>query len=98
MFNMKVLTAIAALATTVVGRSLQSSLTCPSSDIDLQNLGSSLSSSAKVYCPGSSGFKNVTTRWSVLEEPKVNVVVVPGTENDVAETVSFDLHPSFPEI
>jgi hypothetical protein len=33
----------------------------------------------------------VTTRWSVLEEHKVNIVIVPGTEDDVAETVSFDM-------
>ncbi|OQD77907.1 hypothetical protein PENDEC_c002G03007 [Penicillium decumbens] len=55
---------------------------CPRDD-DLKALGAKLSTTAKVYYPGSSGFANVTTRWSVLEEPKVNVVVVPGTENDV---------------
>jgi len=63
---------------------------CPRDD-DLEALGAKLSTTAKVYYPGSSGFANVTTRWSVLEEPKVNVVVVPGTENDVAETASFKI-------
>ncbi|KAI1828890.1 hypothetical protein DTO027I6_10039 [Penicillium roqueforti] len=29
--------------------------------------------------PGSSGFANTTTWWSALEEPMVNVAVVPGT-------------------
>jgi hypothetical protein len=68
---------------------------CPR-DADLEALGAKLSSAAKVYYPGSSGFTNITTRWSVLEAPKVNIVVVPGTENDVAETVSpqsIDLVP-----
>lgn len=91
MFYTKLLTAIAAWASIVVGSSLQG--ICPSSDVDLKDFEKSLSSTAKIYCPGSSGFKNVTTRWSVLEEPKVNVVVVPGTENDVAETVSSAIHP-----
>jgi hypothetical protein len=48
-----------------------------------------LSRSAMLYFPGSSGFMNATTRWSALAEPKVNVVVVPGTETDVVETASF---------
>lgn len=65
---------------------------CPRDD-DLKALGAKLSHTAKVYYPGSSGFKNITTRWSVLEEPKVNIVVVPGTENDVAETVSPNFEP-----
>jgi hypothetical protein len=60
---------------------------CPRGDANLKALAEQLSSSAKVYFPGSSGFKDATTRWSALEEPKVNVIVVPGTENDVAETV-----------
>ena len=61
---------------------------CPRGDEDFKALGSSLSRGADVYFPGSSGFKNATARWSVLEEPTVNVVVVPATEHDVVETVS----------
>ncbi|KAJ5289467.1 Acyl-CoA N-acyltransferase [Penicillium atrosanguineum] len=61
---------------------------CPR-DNNWEALGAKLSDTAKIYYPGSSGFKNITTRWSVLEEPKVNLVVVPGTEDDVAETVKF---------
>ncbi|KAJ5233168.1 hypothetical protein N7468_006124 [Penicillium chermesinum] len=56
---------------------------------DLQNLKQQLSSCASVYYPGSTGFENATTRWSVLDEPKVNVVVSPCTENDVAEAVKY---------
>lgn len=54
---------------------------------DLKSLSGRLSNTSQVYFPGSSGFINATTRWSVLDEPEVNVVVVPGTENDVAEIV-----------
>ena len=60
---------------------------CPRSDADLQELGAKLSSTAKVYFPGSSEFELASARWSTLAEPNVTVVVVPGTESDVAETV-----------
>lgn len=91
MFSLRSITAIAALASTVVGSALQGK--CPSSDVDIKAFAKSLSHTAEVYYPGSSGFENVTTRWSVLEEPQVNLVVVPGTENDVAETVSHPIKP-----
>jgi hypothetical protein len=55
--------------------------------VDLTGLAGKLSATAKIYHPGSEGFEAASTRWSVLDEPTVNVVVVPGTENDVAETV-----------
>ncbi|CAG7982228.1 unnamed protein product [Penicillium salamii] len=87
MFSLRSITAIAALASTVVGSALQEK--CPSSDVDIKAFAKSLSHTAEVYYPGSSGFENVTARWSVLEEPQVNLVVVPGTENDVAETVKY---------
>ena len=54
---------------------------------DLAELGKKLSPTAKVYYPGSEDFEEASARWSVLDAPRVNVVVVPGTENDVAETV-----------
>lgn len=60
---------------------------CPRGDADLQELGGKLSSTGKIYFPGSTEFEQASTRWSVLDAPKVNVVVVPGTENDVVETV-----------
>ncbi|KAJ5779442.1 hypothetical protein N7457_007162 [Penicillium paradoxum] len=62
---------------------------CPRGDADLDALGKNLSSSAQVYFPGSSGFSDATTRWSALAEPTVSVLVVPGTENDVVETVRY---------
>ena len=60
---------------------------CPRGDADLQELGAKLSSTAKVYFPGSSEFEDASARWSTLAEPNVTVVVVPGTESDVVETV-----------
>ncbi|KAJ5832859.1 hypothetical protein N7474_001170 [Penicillium riverlandense] len=96
MFRLKleVLTAVAAWAFASACHSLPGACSyleghCPRGDSDLTALGYNLSSTAKVYFPRSSGFKNATTRWSVLAEPKVNVVVVPGTENDVVETVKY---------
>lgn len=55
-------------------------------DVEGELIGN-LSDAAKVYLPGSDEFDTASTRWSVLEAPKVNVVVVPGTADDVAETV-----------
>lgn len=88
---MEVVTAVAAWALTSACSNLPVTCNwlnglCPRGD-DFQELGGKLSNSAKVYFPGSHEFKEASTRWSVLEEPKVNVVVIPGTENDVAETV-----------
>ncbi|KNG91157.1 FAD-dependent oxygenase [Aspergillus nomiae NRRL 13137] len=61
---------------------------CPRSN-DVNDLGIKLSPTAKVYYPGSEEFDVASTRWSVLDAPKVNIVVVPGTENDVVETVKY---------
>lgn len=55
--------------------------------IDMSRLGSKLSPGAQIAYPGSDLFLQATTRWSSLNTPKVNVVVVPTTANDVAETV-----------
>ncbi|PWY89912.1 FAD-binding domain-containing protein [Aspergillus heteromorphus CBS 117.55] len=93
-FKMEVVTAIAAWAFAAACNQLPSSANwldglCPLGDNDFKSLGGRLSNSSKVYFPGSSGFTNATTRWSVLDEPEVNVVIVPGTEDDVAEIVRF---------
>ncbi|KAI1179287.1 putative FAD-dependent oxygenase [Nemania sp. FL0916] len=52
-----------------------------------QILKTSLSPKSLLYLPGSNGFSNVTTRWSELDAPTPNIVVVPATEDDVAHTV-----------
>jgi hypothetical protein len=64
--------------------------------VDVNALAQKLSSTAKIYHPGSVEFEEASARWSVLDAPQVNVVVVPGTENDVAETVNFLTPPLSP--
>lgn len=54
---------------------------------DIQQLNQRLSRGAMIYLPGTDGFKEATTRWSVLSTPKPTIVVVPTTANDIAETV-----------
>ncbi|KAI9039885.1 putative FAD-dependent oxygenase [Aspergillus affinis] len=81
--RLQVATAVAAWAVTSACQNLWTR------DTDYKELSEKLSSSAKVYYPGSDEFKDASVRWSNLETPTVNVVVVPGTENDVVETVKF---------
>ncbi|KAK6062808.1 hypothetical protein SCUP515_13000 [Seiridium cupressi] len=52
-------------------------------------LASRLSSGAHVYSPESDGFTLATSRWSVFDAPGVGIVVVPGVEADVSETVKY---------
>lgn len=61
---------------------------------DFNNFASKLSPGAEVYFPGSSEFIQYTERWSNLDPPKVNITVLPATDQDVAETVSS----SFPTL
>ncbi|KAH6896807.1 hypothetical protein B0T10DRAFT_526182 [Thelonectria olida] len=89
-FKIKAVTALAGWAVAVSAgvpehlNSLRGS--CP---IDASGLGEQLSRAAKIYCPGSSEFEKASTRWSALKAPKVNVVVVPSIEGDVAKTVKY---------
>lgn len=70
---------------------------CPRDIGEAGELQKSLSPGAKVYFPGSPEFKAASTRWSVLNPPTVNVVVVPATEKDVSETVRWTcLHQERP--
>ncbi|KAJ5707489.1 FAD-dependent oxygenase [Penicillium malachiteum] len=86
MFKLNVLAALAACASLVAGHSQSHH---SNSNSELEDFQKTLSASAKLYFNGSDGFANVTTRWSALEEPTVNVVIVPGTENDVVEIVKY---------
>lgn len=52
-------------------------------------LASRLSSTSSIILPGSSDFNDTVARWSNLEPPTANLVVVPGTEDDVVQTVSI---------
>ncbi|KAF7589612.1 hypothetical protein BBP40_004026 [Aspergillus hancockii] len=90
---MEVVTALAVWAITSACQNIPSSHNwarglCPRAN-DVRELGEKLSRTAKVYFPGSDEFEVASTRWSVLGAPKVNIVVVPATENDVVETVKF---------
>jgi hypothetical protein len=60
----------------------------PAAGIDVKTLAPKLSANAKIYFPGTKEFATYTTRWSNLEAPTPNIVVAPGTENDVQKIVS----------
>jgi hypothetical protein len=99
-FKMEVITAVASWVITSACQSLPLARNwlegvSPRRIDDVAELGKKLSPSAKIYYPGSEGFDEASARWSVLDAPKVNVVVVPGTENDVSETVKFSSLLSF---
>ncbi|KAI1409703.1 FAD binding domain protein [Hypoxylon sp. FL1857] len=64
--------------------------------IDTSDLSSRLSSTAQIYLPGSDGYTRATTRWSSLDTPGVNVAVVPGVEDDVAEIVKYANEKNLP--
>jgi hypothetical protein len=57
--------------------------------INVKQLSPFLSKSAQIYLPNTDQFKTYTTRWSNLETPTINLVVVAGTEQDVATVVSI---------
>jgi hypothetical protein len=60
----------------------------PATGIDVKSLAPYLSPTAKIYFPGSNEFTTYTIRWSNLETPTPNIVIAPGTENDVVQIVS----------
>lgn len=92
--KMELVTAVAAWALTSachgipVARNLLPNL-CPRDIGQAKELQDKLSSGAKVYFPGSQDFKDASARWSILDPPTINVVVVPATEKDVSETVKY---------
>lgn len=73
--------ATSSACTEILGRS---SIKCDS----VRQFAKKLSPGAQVYFPGTKEFDTASERWSNLEAPKVNAVIVPATENDVVETVS----------
>ncbi|KAB8220157.1 FAD-binding domain-containing protein [Aspergillus novoparasiticus] len=87
--RLAVVTAVVAWAATSACQSLPVTRNIWSRDVDYKALSERLSSSAKIYYPGSDEFEEASSRWSNLETPTVNIVVVPSTENDVVETVKF---------
>ncbi|KAI1373506.1 putative FAD-dependent oxygenase [Hypoxylon crocopeplum] len=89
--KMEVVTAIAAWALSSACQNIPAShwLSPLCSRGNLTGLTTRLSSGAHVHYPGSDGFTEATTRWSVFDAPGINVVVVPGVESDVAEIVKY---------
>ncbi|PGH03423.1 hypothetical protein AJ80_08671 [Polytolypa hystricis UAMH7299] len=88
--TIEVITAMCAWAISAVGQSVSTGRLCPQGGpYNMIELVKKLSPAARIYCPGTEEFEEASIRWSVLEEPKVNVIVVPGTVDDVAETVKF---------
>jgi hypothetical protein len=73
---------------------------CPrnvgASNEEIEAFGAKLSGETKIYFPGSEDFEKASTRWSNLELPQISIVIVPGTENDVAETIKFANKFDFP--
>ncbi|GAW22033.1 hypothetical protein ANO14919_115680 [Xylariales sp. No.14919] len=60
---------------------------CDSPDGLFQELKNSLSPAAAIYLRGSKEFEAKTARWSELDTPTANIVVIPATEDDVVDTV-----------
>lgn len=59
---------------------------CPQ-QADIAALQKRLSPGAQIFIPGSNEYDEATNRWSALNAPDFNLVVVPSVEKDVAETV-----------
>lgn len=62
-----------------------------SGNVDFTQLANKLSPTAHIYLPESDEFDSLSARWSNLSMPVANVVVVPGTENDVVQTVGHSV-------
>ncbi|KAK9413949.1 putative FAD-binding PCMH-type domain-containing protein [Seiridium unicorne] len=89
---MEVITAIVAWAISSTCRNIPAGRwlapLCPMGANETE-LASRLSLGAHVYSPESDGFTLATSRWSVFDAPGVGIVVVPGVEADVSETVKY---------
>ena len=65
--------------------------TLPNISTIQQQLGPHLSKNASLFFPGSTGYVSDTERWASNTESDFSVVVVPGTDKDVAATVLMNL-------
>ncbi|KAF2445831.1 FAD-binding domain-containing protein [Karstenula rhodostoma CBS 690.94] len=70
--------------------------TTPASGIDVQAFAKQLSKTAQIFLPNDSQFTTYTVRWSNLDAPTVNVVVLPGNEQDVSKIVQFAYQKNIP--
>lgn len=96
--KMGMATAVAAWALTAVCQNTPIGRNCnrnnwPRGSPDYSQLQSQLSPGAQIYYQNSTQFDEATKRWSALDEPSPNVVVVPATEHDVVVTVCLSLVP-----
>lgn len=62
---------------------------CSRRSLDLTALKAKLSSGAEIISPGDSSFNETALRWSSLDAPTPNVIVIPATEKDVVQTVLY---------
>ncbi|KAI1485795.1 FAD binding domain protein [Biscogniauxia mediterranea] len=89
---MEIITAVAAWALSSACKSIPAghwlASVCPRGG-NLTELSGRLSSDAHVYYPGSDVFIEATNRWSSFQAPGVNVVVVPGVDDDIVQTVKY---------
>lgn len=83
-FKVDILAFVAAFSNSVLGGS-----NCSRAAASISTLQGLLSNSTLIYLPGTPEFIAASARWSVLDAPTPNIVVVPGTENDVVLTVNF---------
>ncbi len=90
-FKLQAVAAVAAWAMTAASRSILDARGVE----QVKELAKQLSANAKIYWPGDPEFEKATVRWSALQAPKVNVVVVPATEQDVSVTVRTDSHQRY---
>ncbi|KAI0446132.1 putative FAD-dependent oxygenase [Xylaria telfairii] len=88
-FGVALLSACALCATTTTTTTTTNNppANCKSPDKLFQELKKLLSPATAIHLPGSDEFEAATTRWSELDTPTANIVVVPATEDDVARTV-----------
>lgn len=96
--KMGMVTAVTAWALTAVCQNTPIGQDCnrdvwPRGSPDYSQLQSQLSPGAQIYYQNSTEFDEATKRWSALDEPSPNVVVVPATEHDVAVTVGRSTFP-----
>lgn len=78
-------------ATVLLSAYIDNVLGSSASEAHAKALTETLSPGAKVYFPNSTEFNTLTTRWSSLAEPVINVAVVPAIEDDVVKIVSSTL-------
>ncbi|KAH6658340.1 FAD binding domain protein [Truncatella angustata] len=91
-FNFVIFAAVAACS--VVSASGES--VCSRAAASVSRLKEVLSDETLIYLPGTPEFIAASTRWSVLDAPTPNIVVVPASESDVVSTVKFANHLGIP--